>query len=76
MLVERLTRVIPVKSDLTRLITGSALSALAISLGFIGICQLLALPTNAGLAAALAAVGAGIYGIRGYRTGAQKGSKA
>jgi hypothetical protein len=74
MFVEKLVKILPIESNAAKLIIGSAISALAISAGFIGICQLLALPTNAGMAAALAAIGAAIYGIRGYRSGTQKGS--
>jgi hypothetical protein len=67
MLVEKLASILPIRSGLGKLLVGSALSALVISLGMVGVCWLLALPIHGGVAAALGAIGGGIYAARYYR---------
>jgi hypothetical protein len=67
MLIERFIRTLPIKPSFTKLIVGAALSALAISLGFIGVSRVLALPINTEIAVVFGAIGAAIYGIRCYQ---------
>jgi phosphate/sulfate permease len=67
MLIERFIRTLPVKSNFTKLITGAAFSALAISIGFIGVSSVLALPINTEMAVVFGAIGAAVYGIRCYQ---------
>jgi len=67
MLVEKVVNNLPMRSNFVKLIIGSALCALAISLGCIGVSRLFALPVNNEIAVALGCIGAAIYGIKVYR---------
>jgi hypothetical protein len=64
MIIERLVEKIPVRSNLVKLIIGSMLTALAISLGMVGILALFDLSINPAIPSALAAIGAALYAAR------------
>ncbi len=53
-----------IKSYWTKLILGSAITALLISLGMVVISQLLDFDINSGIIAALAAIGTAVYATR------------
>lgn len=61
MIITRLTRQLPIRSDIGKLITGSALVALSISLGTVAIAGLIGVSLPSAIPAALAAVGAAAY---------------
>lgn len=75
MLVEKLVSILPIRSKFGKLLVGSVLSALAISLGVAGICRLLALPIHGGMAAALGAIGGGTYAVWCYRETRKSGDE-
>ncbi len=64
MIIERLVEKLPIRSNFTKLIVGSILTALAISLGMVGILKLFGFSVNPGIPAALAAIGAATYAAR------------
>ena len=64
MIVERLLEKLRIRSRLMKLIAGSALTALAISLGMVGILKLFGFSVNPGIPAVLAAIGAATYAAR------------
>jgi hypothetical protein len=67
MFIELLVRNFGIRSKFARLLIGSALSALLVSLAFIGVAWLLALPVDKGFAVALGSISAAIYGITDFR---------
>jgi len=64
MIIERLVEKLPIRSNFTKLIVGSILTALAISLGMVGILKLFGFSVNPGIPAALASIGAATYAAR------------
>ncbi len=64
MIVERLVRKLLVKSNFTKLMVGSILTALAISLGMVGILRLFDFSVNPAIPSAFAAIGAATYAAR------------
>jgi hypothetical protein len=61
MIVTRLVRQLPIQSDLAKLIAGSIIVALSISLGMVAIAGFMSVTLPAAIPAALAAVGAAAY---------------
>jgi len=64
MLAERLIKLLPIRSSMLRLITGSVMVALAISLGMVAVLRLLGSEVNPALPSALAVIGAAIFAAR------------
>ena len=64
MIIEHLVGKLPTKSGFTKLMAGSVLTALAISLGMVGILRLLDFTVNPALPATLGAVGAAVFVAR------------
>jgi hypothetical protein len=64
MIIERLVEKLPVKSNFEKLIIGSILTALAISLGMVGILRLFDFSINPAIPSVLAAIGAATYAAR------------
>ena len=56
-----------IKSHFWKMLVGSALTGLAISLGMVGILKLLCLSINPGITASFSAVGTAIYATRGRK---------
>jgi phosphate/sulfate permease len=69
MVIEKLLGNLSIDSKFTRLLAGSILSALLVSLAFIGVTWLLALPVDKGFAIVLGSISAAIYGITNFRKG-------
>ena len=69
MFIERLVGTLCIRSKFARLLAGSALSALLVSLAFIGVSWLLALPVDKAFAVALGSISAATYGITDFRKG-------
>jgi hypothetical protein len=67
MVIEKLLGNLRIGSKFTKLLAGSALSAILVSFAFIGITWLLALPVDKGFAVVLASISAAIYGITDFR---------
>ena len=61
MLVDKLAGKLLTKSHFTRLVAGSILTALAISLGMAGILKLLGFSTNPAIPAVFGVIGAATY---------------
>ncbi len=61
MVVSKLVAALPIHSTFVKMITGSIIVALAISLGIVGILALLGFSINPAIAVAPAAIGAAIY---------------
>ena len=61
MIVDKLVEKLPIRSNFTKLIVGSILTALVISLGMVGILKLLSFSINPAIPAVLGAVGGAIY---------------
>jgi small-conductance mechanosensitive channel len=64
MIIERLLEKLHIRSRPMKLIIGSALTALVISLGMVGILRLFGFSVNPGIPAAVAAIGAAAYAAR------------
>jgi len=64
MIIERLLEKLRIRSRPIKLIIGSALTALVISLGMVGILRLFGFSVNPGIPAAVAAIGAAAYAAR------------
>ena len=64
MLTERIINVLPIKSDFSKLIIGSILTALMISLGMVFILDLIHFSISSAIPSAFAAIGAAIYASR------------
>ena len=64
MIIEGLMEKLPVKSNFTKLIVGSVLTALTISLGMVGILRLFDFSINPAIPSAFAAIGAATYAAR------------
>jgi hypothetical protein len=64
MVIDRLLEKLHVRSRPMKLIVGSALTALTISLGTVGILKLLGFSVNPGIPAVVAAIGAAAYAAR------------
>ena len=64
MIIKRLVEKVPVRSNFGKLIIGSMLTALAISLGMVGILVLFDFSLNPAIPSAFAAVGAALYAAR------------
>jgi len=64
MIIKRLVEKVPVRSNFGKLIIGSMLTALAISLGMVGILVLFDFSINPAIPSAFAAVGAALYAAR------------
>jgi len=64
MIIERLVEKVPVRSNVGKLIIGSMLTALTISLGMVGILALFDLSINPAIPSAFAAVSAALYAAR------------
>ncbi len=64
MIVEKVLGKLPIRSDFAKLMVGSILTALAISLGMVGILRLFGFSINPVIPAGFAAVGAAIYAAR------------
>jgi phosphate/sulfate permease len=69
MVVEKLLGNLNIGSKFTKLLVGSALSALLVSLAFIGVTWLLSLPVDKGFAIVFGSISAAIYGITNFRKG-------
>jgi len=67
MLVERIVNNLSIKSYSVKLILGSALSAILVSLGIIIIAQILSFTLHPGLAASFGAIAAAIYGFKNHK---------
>jgi len=63
-IIERLLEKLRVRSRPMKLILGSALTALTISLGMVGILRLFGFSVNPGIPAAIAAIGAAAYAAK------------
>jgi len=61
MIVDKLVGKLPIKSNFTKLIAGSVLTALMIALGMVGILKLIGFSINPAIPAVLGVVGAAIY---------------
>ena len=61
MIVSKLVAALPIHSTFVKMITGSIIVALAISLGIVGILALFGFSIDPAIAVALAAIGAAIY---------------
>jgi hypothetical protein len=61
MIVNKLVEKLPIRSNFTRLILGSILTALVIALGMVGILKLLGFSINPAIPAVLGVVGAATY---------------
>jgi hypothetical protein len=61
MIAKRCIQKLPIRSSLARLIVGSSMVALCVSLGIVWIGGILGVSVPAAVAAALAAVGAAVY---------------
>jgi len=61
MIIDKLVGKLPIKSNFTRLIAGSILTALAISLGMVGILKLLGFSINPAVPAVFGVIGAATY---------------
>lgn len=64
MIIEHLVEKIPTKSGFTKLMAGSVLTAVAISLGMVGLLHLFDFTVNPALPATLGAVGAAVFAAR------------
>jgi len=64
MIAERVMKLIPGRQGLTKLIIGSSLVALMISLGMIGVVSLLDFTLNPAIPSVFAAIGAAIFAAR------------
>ena len=63
MIITRLVRQLPIHSDLGKLIAGSIIVALSISLGTVAIAGLMSVSLPSAIPAALAAAGAAAYAV-------------
>jgi hypothetical protein len=63
MLIDRLIRKLPCKSDLARTLIGSVIAAMTVFVGVMLTSNLLGLGTPTGVATALAAVSAAAYAV-------------
>lgn len=63
MIIERLVEKIPVKSKFSKLILGSLLTALAISLGMVGILSMFDFSIDPVIPATVAVIGAAAYSV-------------
>jgi len=61
MIVDKLVEKLPVRSNFTKLIAGSILTALLIALGMVGILKLLSFSINPTVPAVLGVIGAATY---------------
>jgi len=61
MIVDKLVEILPIKSNFTKLITGSILTALVIALGMVGILKLLGFSINPAVPAVLGVAGVATY---------------
>ncbi len=61
MIVDKLVEKLPIRSNFTKLIAGSIITALVIALGMVGILKLLGFSINPAIPAVLGAVGAATY---------------
>jgi hypothetical protein len=61
MIVDKLVGKLPIKSNFTKLIAGSILTALVIALGMVGILKLLGFSINPVIPAVLGVIGAATY---------------
>jgi uncharacterized membrane-anchored protein len=64
MLAEIILEKLHIRSRLWKLIAGSILTALMISLGMIGILKLMGISINPGVPAVIATIGAAAYAVR------------
>ncbi|HIE26884.1 TPA: hypothetical protein EYP66_06330 [Candidatus Poribacteria bacterium] len=64
MIIERLVEKLPIRSDFQKLVIGSILTALTISLGMVGILRLADFSINAVIPSTFAAIGAAVYAAR------------
>jgi len=68
MIVDRLVEKIPVKSKFAKMILGSLLTALTISLGMVGVLSMFDFSINSAIPSAVAAMGAAAYAVDAVRT--------
>ena len=68
MIIERLVEKIPVKSKFTKVILGSLLTALTISLGMVSILSIFDFSINPVIPSTVAAMGAAAYAVYAVRT--------
>ena len=61
MIVDKIVEKLPFKSNLTKLISGSILTALVIAFGMVGILKLLGFSINPAVPAVLGVIGAATY---------------
>ena len=61
MLAEKVINILPIKSEFLKLLIGSILTALMISLGMVYVLELIHFPVSPALPSACAAIGAAIY---------------
>ena len=61
MLSEKVINILPIKSGFLKLLTGSTLTALMISLGMVFIIDLIYFSISSAISSAFAAIGAAIY---------------
>jgi len=64
MIVERLLKPINIKSELGHLVVGAVATSLLISLGMVGILELIRFPVNPALPAAFGAIGSALFAAR------------
>lgn len=64
MLAEKVINILPIKSEFLKLLIGSILTALMISLGMVFILDLIHFPVSSAIPSAFAAIGAAIYASR------------
>ena len=67
MLIERIVNNLSIKSNSGKIISGSALSAILVSLGIIIIAQILSFTLHPVLAASFGAIAAAIYGVKNHK---------
>ena len=64
MLAEKFINILPIKSEFLKLLIGSTLTALMISLGMVYILEFIHFPVSPALPSAFGAIGAAIYASR------------
>jgi hypothetical protein len=64
MFAEKVIKILPIKSKFLKLVIGSTLTALMISLGMVFILDLFHFSINSAIPSAFAAIGAAIYASR------------
>ena len=64
MLTEQLVKLLPIQSPILKLIIGSVIVALTISLGMVAVLRLLGFEVNPALPSALAGIGAAVFAAR------------